>query len=181
MVIAFLCIATAVMAAPSGHHPVSLGKGKIGRYQWNVTATRDGGPRGGQRPCVVVSLRDPNPTNYPPGLSSQGYSSVCSSLGASRAPNIVSAEFGDGPTKATAVGLVFAPSIHVVRLDLGTAGEREFRLRQLNREQVQTAGIRSLRYVSFALSGSLCVRRVIGYGGSNNEIYRGPITSCGEQ
>jgi hypothetical protein len=173
-----LCVATSAVAQRADYRPVVLGQGKIGRFHWGVTVARDSGTRGGQRPCVVVSLRDTKPKYYPPGQTSQSYSSVCSALGLQKAPNIVSANSGSGAAERTVAGMSFAPSIDVVSLDFGAKGQRKLRLKLLNAKQARIAGVRRMRYGTVTFAGSFCLRQVIGYDQTGKEVYRGPAESC---
>src|SRR4051812_24790980 len=60
------------------HRPVLLGSGTLNGYQWSVVVARDGGKRGGQRPCLVISRSD---TRDPAGVRNfSGYGKVCSAL-----------------------------------------------------------------------------------------------------
>jgi hypothetical protein len=80
----------------------------------------------------------------------------------------------------TVVGMAFASQVTSAYLDFGTDGHIRVRLRKLNSVQMRNAGVRSIRYVAFALKGDRCLRQVKGYGAKGNELYRGPIDECPE-
>lgn len=171
-------IAGVAGAANLDHRPVVVEEGKRGRYRWGVTVERDAGKRGGQRPCVGVALLDTRPNSF--GLYDESFLRVCSVLGLSKPPNIVSLAAGHGSTKVTAVGISFDPRIKLVRLSLGELGQREIRPKTLNSTQSQIADVRQLGYVGFSSNGPFCLEQVVGYDFAGNELYRGPARSCAE-
>jgi hypothetical protein len=176
-----LCLLVPALAlAQSEHiHPVLLKKGASLPYRWAVAVIRDGGKRGGERPCLLTQVVD---TEAPSGAGSFGNVKelkVCSALPSSGPPNIVSLNVGSYGKEITVYGLVFTPAVRVAVLDFTRAGELTMPLRELNRIQRRNAGVRSARYGAFALSSNDCLRQISGFDQFGGEIYRGPANDCG--
>jgi hypothetical protein len=177
-----LCLLVPAFAlAQSEHiHPVLLKKGASLPYRWAVAVIRDGGQRGGERPCLLAQVVD---TEAPSGAGSFGNTKelkVCSALPSSGPPDIVSLNVGSHGKEITVYGLVFIPAVRVAVLDFARAGELTMSLSELNKIQRKNAGgVRSARYGSFTLSSNDCLRQISGFDQFGGEIYRGPANDCG--
>jgi hypothetical protein len=165
-------------ARQANHRPIPLVRGALNGYQWTVAVARDGGEKGGQRPCLVISNSD---TRAPGGDQDfSGTTRSCSALPNGGAPLVLSETAGEGSREMTVFSLAVTPKVASAFLDFGSDGHRRVRLKQLNSVQQRNAGVRPLRYGALALQGDRCLRQVKGYNAKGNEIYRGPIDVCSD-
>jgi hypothetical protein len=168
----------AAYARQASHRPLSLVRGALNGYQWTVAVARDGGEKGGQRPCLIISNSDMRAPGGDQGFS--GSTRSCSALPNGGAPFVLSDTTGEGSREMTVFGLAVTPKVASAYLDFGSGGHRRARLKQLNSVQQRNAGVRPLRYAALALKGDRCLRQVKGYNAKGNEIYRGPIDECSD-
>lgn len=178
-----LCTANLGMAygGQARYRPLSLDHGTLRGYQWAVGLKRDDGKLGAQRPCLISQITDTRRSGTGENdFTSQSGLSSCSALVPTNPPNDVSLTVGEGNREVTVVGMAFASQVTSAYLDFGTDRHIRVRLKKLNGVQIRNAGVRSIRYAAFSLTGNRCLRQVKGYGAKGNEIYRGPIDECPE-
>ena len=179
LVVAFgIAVFGVASARETKHRPVMLGHGTLSRYEWSVVVARDGGKRGGQRPCFVISRSDARGSGGPREFS--GYTKGCTAPPNSGSPFVLSDTAGEGSREMAIFVIAFTPKVASAYLDFGSDGHMRVRLKRLNSVQQRNAGVRPLRYVAFALKGDRCLREVKGYSAAGSEIFSGPIDECSE-
>ena len=166
------------LGSSSGYRSIVLDEGKREQFRWAVSLKRGKGKSGGRRPCIDGSLLSTRPNAS--GLYEQSSLQVCGVVKSGAPPNVVSLSAGKRD-EVTAMGIVVEPRITAVALDLDAIGERMIPLRPLNERQRRNAGVRNLRYAAFSLPGATCLRQIIGYGKTGDELYRGTIRACPEE
>lgn len=169
---ASLCAAAfaeTAMAQGRSHRSVLLDQGKVGPYRWAVGVSRSGGKNGWRRPCVAVQSEDTTATGEHDFGSSE--SRICGSLSLA-GPSIDRSYLDEGgKDAATVYALVFVPRVRTLQAVFENGGERRIPLRSLNETQRRNAGVRPLRFAAFALKGSVCMQRLIGYDAAGKVVY----------
>lgn len=163
---------------PSGPRPVTLGSGKLSGFRWEVTLQRDAGARGGQRPCVGTGLVE---SHEPASLAFQRFLKVCGALTSSTPPNVVSLSVGKNEAELSVIGMAFASSVVTLRIDSGSLGEKELKLKLLNVKQAEVAHTRQIRFAAFAVKGSFCLGRMTAYGKAGQVLFEAPAEPCASQ
>jgi hypothetical protein len=171
-------------AAHAGHaqyRSLLLDQGTLLGYRWTIGLVRDGGRKGGQRPCLTSQIVDTRPTGMgETDFTGETRLKSCSIISPTGRPNKVNLTTDEGNREVTVLGMVFAPEAASADLDFGLGGHIRVRLKRLNSVQMRNAGVRSLRYTALALKGNQCLRQIKTSDAAGNEMFRSPIDECPE-
>jgi hypothetical protein len=164
--------------AASTYRPVTVGKGRVGAFDWHVSVSRGYPPKAGLRPCLGVSTLDREPPNRTPRNDSVSeFTEVCSPLRVDL-PNVVAISIDSGMDGLTLAALAVAPVAHTVTLSYGDGMVREVRTRALSAAQQSTSGVRRGRFAAVALEGASCLHQVAAFDRAGREVFREPFTEC---
>lgn len=163
------------------YRPVLLDHGTLLGYRWTIGLARDGGKKGGQRPCLMSQIVDTRRTGMGEAdFTGETRLKSCSVITPTGRPNNVNLTTGEGDREVTVFGMAFASKVTSADLDFGPGGHIRVRLKKLNSVQMRNSGVRSLRYAALALDGNQCLRQIKSYDTAGNEIFRSPIDECPE-
>lgn len=157
---------------------LTLGSGRLSDFGWEVTLARDAGASGGQRPCIGVGAVN---LHAPVDQTFQRFLKTCGALTPRTPPNIVSLSVGSNTKEVSVVGMAFASSIVALRVDGGSLGEKELKLKLLNEKQAENGRVSRVRYTAFAAKGPFCLGRITAYGKTGNVLFEAAPEPCAKQ
>ena len=181
-VLALLCLlaataAPATAAAPKPGDWIELGGGSEGSYSWSIEAkTREGptgeGPLGAQLPCLLADV------SWQSGAlefhrSRYRQCAPPSPLSRSGPPLVASgAQPSTGaPVRMSAVGMIFAPGVHRVRVTFGGGRQETIALSKIDPAEAAASGVAGLRYAAFAIHGTWCAERLVSESASGKTLW----------
>lgn len=152
----------------SGVPSVILGKGNTRNTSWRISVRRpkNGGAAGGSRSsvCLAEVVRTAD------GASSHGV--VCGSLAPPGGyPLYTLSRVSVNGRGATIVGAVFGTSVRRVRFAFGPGPDQVRRTHALTKKKVDAARIPLLRYVTFGVPRSACIRGFTGYNEAGEVLF----------
>jgi hypothetical protein len=169
--------AMASAKAQASRETVGLGGGRLGEYLWNVEAMRPaGGPGSGpgaaQRPCLLVGTKwQVGPLNFRRSRNRQcAGTSELTATGPPLTAAGAQPSTGGNP-RLTAVGMIFAPAAHQVKVTLAGGRSTTIPLRLPSPTKVHDAGLERFRYAAFAVHGPWCVERMVSENVSGRVLW----------
>jgi hypothetical protein len=155
---------------------IGLDSGKLGIYQWEVKAkrkARGGGRAGARRPCILVGTTwKVGPYNF----RRSRYRACAGLKGHLTATDPPLVATGVQPSTGTsvdmtAVGMIFAPAVHHVRVVLSGGRTQTLRLHRFSRRQARSARLGRFEYAAFARRGLWCAERMVALSASDKTLW----------
>jgi hypothetical protein len=167
--------ASAASAAPAPGSWTGLDNGRVGDYLWEVNAKRKpgAGTEGAQQPCVQVGTTwELGPFNYRRSKY-RACASATGSLTAADPPLVAtSVQPSSGESvRMTAVGMIFAPAVRVVRITLSDGRPETIHLHRFSHTQAANARLGRFEYAAFAIRGLWCAERMISQSATGKTLY----------